>query len=411
MAAWWERLRDVLRRWADGFRGPVPVAPWITGADLGWSTSTTAATAATYGKIYRSQPAIRTVVEFLALNVAQVGLHLYQRISDTDRVRLRHHPAARILAQPNPYTTTFRLMRDTVTDLGVYGNAYWLKLRDQGSYELLRLPPEEVTPRGRLIPLAYEWQWPEGGHRVLLPPSEVIHFRHYAGMSPIEALRPVMAEAIAATEYRAAFWKNAARLSGWIQRPKDAPRWTAEQAQTFKQDIARYRPGNDLAGGTPVLEDGMEFVQNTATARDSQYMEMRKASREEAAALYHMPPAMVGLLDAQGYGSVREQHKALYQDALGPWFAMIEQELALQFLTDFADSEDLYWEYNISEKLQGSFEEQTDALYRSVGSAWMTRNEARARQNLPKIDDPDFDVPVTRLDVAEGQAAKPPEAT
>jgi hypothetical protein len=75
---------------------------------------------------------------------------------------------------------------------------------------------------------------------------------------------------------------------------------------------------------------------------------------------------------------------------------------------DFGDSANVYLEFQIAAKLQGAFEEQAAAFSTAVGSPWMTRNEARARQNLPRIDDPDFDIPITRLDVAEGQAAARP---
>ena len=39
----------------------------------------------------------------------------------------------------------------------------------------------------------------------------------------------------------------------------------------------------------------------------------------------------------------------------------------------------------------------------------MARNEARARLNLPRVNDAAYDKPVTRLDLAEGQAAKTPQ--
>jgi HK97 family phage portal protein len=150
----------------------------------------------------------------------------------------------------------------------------------------------------------------------------------------------------------------------------------------------------------------MEFNPVTATARDSQLIESRKLTREEVAAVYHVPPAMIGITEAQGYGSIREQHKVLYQDVLSPWLEMITTELELQLVPDFGDSADLYLEFNINAKLQGSFEEQATALNTAVGAPWMSRNEARTRQHLPRIDDPAFDQPVTRLDLAEGQQAK-----
>ena len=115
---------------------------------------------------------------------------------------------------------------------------------------------------------------------------------------------------------------------------------------------------------------------------------------------------MLGIMEAQGYGSIREQHKALYQDTLGPVVALIEGEIERQLLVEFSDSEDIYVQANINEKLQGSFEEEQQALVAATGSPYMARNEARARLNLPRINSAAFDVPVTRLDIAEGQQAK-----
>jgi HK97 family phage portal protein len=217
----------------------------------------------------------------------------------------------------------------------------------------------------------------------------------------------VLAEEQAATAYREWFWANAARLGGTIQRPKDAPRWSLEQREAFRDQWRSYQ-GPENAGKTVVLEDGMVFEANTATARDSQLIEARKLTREEVAAAYHVPPAMIGITEAQGYGSIREQHKVLYTEVLGPWLEMLTTDLELQLVPDFGDSANVYLEFQIAAKLQGAFEEQAAAFSTAVGSPWMTRNEARARQNLPRIDDPDFDIPITRLDVAEGQAAARP---
>jgi hypothetical protein len=214
----------------------------------------------------------------------------------------------------------------------------------------------------------------------------------------------MLAEESAAKDYRAWFWGNGARLGGWIGRPKDAPRWTPQQREEFREDWGQF-VGPRNAGKTAVLEDGMEFNPITATARDSELVAARKLTREEVAAVYHVPPAMVGITEAQGYGSLREQHKALYQDTLGPLVAMLEGEIERQILPEFADTEDIYVEINIKEKLQGSFEEESSALITAVGSPYMSRNEARSRLNLPRINDADFDQPVTRLDLAEGQNA------
>jgi HK97 family phage portal protein len=404
MLGWWAALLEWLRPAQAAEAGPPP--PWF------WALAgTTPYSATTYARLYRTQPHVRTVVDFLASQLGQLGIHVYRRISDTDRVRVHGHPLAELLRAPNMSTSRYRWISELVMDYGIFGNGYAVKVRRPGRLELYRVPATQMAPQGDLVPRLYTWTLPSGQPLPLLP-SEVFHLRQYdpedpiVGLSPLETLCKLLLEEQAATEYRSFFWRNAARMSGIIQRPKDAPRWTDQQRDTFRKDWRRFYQGPRNAGKTVVLEDGMEFNAITSSARDSQLIETRKLTREEVAAAYHVPPAMIGIVESQGYGSLREQHRALYQDTLGPYVALLEGELQLQLMPEFSDTEDIYVQFNINEKLQGSFDEEAQALQSSVGSPYMSRNEARARLNLPKIADPAFDVPVTRLDVAEGQAAK-----
>jgi hypothetical protein len=114
---------------------------------------------------------------------------------------------------------------------------------------------------------------------------------------------------------------------------------------------------------------------------------------------------MVGILDNATFSNIVEQHKNLYQDSLGPWLAMIEQDLMLQLMPDFGDTKGMYLEFNIEEKLQGSFEQQVISLQSAVGRPWMTANEARARMNLSSL--PEGDNLVTPLNVLTGGQASP----
>ena len=141
-----------------------------------------------------------------------------------------------------------------------------------------------------------------------------------------------------------------------------------------------------------VLEDGMTFKPISQSFRDSEYINARKLSRTECAAAYHIPPPFVGDLEHATFSNIKEQHKQLYADTLGPWFTMIELALELWLLPEIKDSTDVYCEFNIAEKLKGQFEEQTASLAVAVRRAFMTPNEARARLNLPSIkDDPTAD--------------------
>jgi HK97 family phage portal protein len=367
-----------------------------------------------YAKLWKAQPNVRTCVDFLSRNVAQLGLHVYRRVSDTDRERVRDHPLAEVLGQPLPAefkVTGYRLIEALMGDLGVYYNAYWLKVRRGDGFPmgLLRIPPQFVKVEGGLMPTNYKIEL--SGWERDIDPGDIVHFRGYnaesaiVGMSPLETLRRILAEEHAAGDYREHFWQNAARMNGIIERPSDAPGWTRPARERFKAEFEILYSGGENSGKTAILEEGMTWKPVQFSSAESEYLAGRKLTREECARAYHIPLPMVGILDHATFSNIKEQHKNLYQDSLGPWLKMIEAEIQLQLLPEFDDVDGLYVEFNIQEKLAGSFEEQVAALSSSVGAPWMTRNEARARQNLPSIEH--GDEVITPLNVMTGGLASP----
>jgi HK97 family phage portal protein len=366
-----------------------------------------------YGHLYRQQPQIRTVVSFLARNIAQLGLHAYRRVSDTDRERLTDHPLPRILAAPGARLTRYRLIERLVSDIGIYDKAFWVKVRME-SGELLGVIP---VPPSRMEIKGDNWLEPEvfavhGAKGTLtLSPDQVVYFHGYdpddlrEGSSPIEALRSMLQEEFEATRSREQMWRNGGRLSGVLKRPADAPKWEPTARARFGESWKAYTAGGGSAGGTPILEDGMDYVQLALDPQKAQYIEARKLTREEVAAAYHIPLPMVGILDNATFSNIKEQHQHLYQDTLGPWLQMIQEEIGLQLIPDLPDSEGVYVEFNLQEKLRGSFEEQAAQLQTAVGAPWLLRNEARARMNLPAIEGGD-DM-ITPMNVLVGGMASP----
>src|SRR5688500_9686703 len=325
--------------------------------------------------MWKSQPQIRTVVSFLARNAAQLGLHVFRRGSDLDRERVTDHPLSLLLGRPNPWTTPYRFIDTIVSDIGVYDNSIWLKAKlPNQPMSLARLDPALTTPVGT-NPF-----YPEGYKigKTVLKPEQIVHFHGYSpldarwGVSPMETLRQLLSEEHQATLYREQLWRNGARASGYLQRPADAPEWSSAGKERFRsQWQAQYSGDGSRAGGTPILEDGMTYVSASTSPRDAQYIESRKLTREEVTAACHVPLPLVGILDHATYSNIREQHKMLYQDTLGPLLTSIQQELELQLLPEFGDTENLYVEFNIAEKLRGSFEEQAAQLQTATGRPWM----------------------------------------
>lgn len=351
-----------------------------------------------YAELYATQPNVRTCVDFLARNTAQLGLHAFRRVSDTDRERLADHQLIGWIAHPTPTSTGYDLVEALMGDLGIYFNAYLLKVRytdaaDRPQIGLVRLPADEMCVVGGLLPT--EFVWTVQGKRRTFPLTEIVHIKGYnplnplMGLSPLETLRRILAEEAAAGESRELFWRNHSRKDGVLEQTKDGPKYTDTQLQAFREQWQQYALGGNRAGMTAILPKGFSYKDTAFSARESEYLPSRKLTREECAAAYHIPLPMVGILEHATFSNIKEQHKHLYQDSLGPWLERLQQAFEVQLLPECDDTRAVYLEFNIADKLKGSFEEQAVALQSAVGRPIMTANEGRARINLPAIkDDP-----------------------
>lgn len=360
----------------------------------------------TYGAMYRRQPAVRATVDFLARNVAQLNAKVFERVSDTDRLEVDDHPLASLLRNPNPVTTRYRHMYATVADLAIYDRAYWRKIRAGRSFAVARVSPARLQVETDQRTLQRTYRTSDG---VEIPRSQLVIFNGYSpdtddeGVSALETLRRTLLDEQAVQQYRENMWRNAALQSGWVERPLEAPEWSDTGRERFRADIEGTMGGLSNAGRIGVLEEGMTWNDSRFRLPDNEYVSARRLTYEEVAIVYGIDPSIIGMGN-ETKANAEQYHQQVYQDVLGPWLRMLQDELVLQLLPEFepVPSPDTYVEFNIADKLKGSFEEQAKVITTSVGVPVVAPNEGRARLNLPRIDDDRFDLPVMPLNVMYG---------
>lgn len=368
-------------------------------------------------ELYRTQPHLRIVLSFVARNIAHLGLHVFERKADGDRQRLRDDPLALLLKYPNPNLTQFELLETLASDVGLYDVAYWWVHEDAdrpSGWSIQPIPPAWVVEQrggNAFAPAEYVVQSPSG-ERTPIPAADMLVFhgwnpgRPKHGTSPVETLKQVLAEQVQAWSYREQVWQRGGRVGAYITRPKDAT-WSDAARERFAKDWKERWTGADgkKAGGTPILEDGMTLNRIGFSAREDEWVEVSKIALGTVAAVYHVNPVMVGVLDNANFSNTKEFRKMLYSETLGPTLARFEDRINAFLVPRIAPGRDVYAEFNIEEKLQGDFEEQAAILSTSTGAPWMTRNEARALRNLPAVDG--GDQLVIPLNVLVGGQASP----
>lgn len=366
--------------------------------------------------LYRHQPAVRICVDYLAQNMAQLNLKSYKRVDEDQRESAADSRLAKSIQRPNPRETRFEMLYALVADWALYANAFWLK---QPGDRLYRIPPQYVTIRGGNLLTGPGWfEVNTNGTPVRFEPEEIVHFCGYTpedtryGQSRLHALRQILREEAEASRFRAIFWRKGARMDMVLLRPKEAGNWKQPAFDRFMEGWRKFSRGGALEGETAILEDGMTPKEISFSPKEAEFVKGREWALDIVATAYGIPLAMLSRTNTATYASMREFHKVLYQDVLGPICAMIESTINTQLAPDYGD--DLYVEFNIAEKLQGDFEQSADAFRSHVQVPDLSVNESRKRQNLPPIGDPDdpenpFNIPAQPTNYAYGPAPAAPE--
>jgi HK97 family phage portal protein len=352
----------------------------------------------TPAEMYRTQPALRSVVEFIAKNVAAVPLKCYERRGENDRPRDTTSAIATLLESPGGGVTTFELIRDTTSDVLLYGWALWYVALDadtESGWSITRVPPEWVqqtytddgwSPSRYVVAVPYDGRAP-----ISVTSDETIRFALYAGddpvntASPVEALKQVLSEQVSAWDYRNKVWRNGGWISRWISRDKDAP-WTPDARDRFARSWkARFsgKDGTDT-GGTPLLEDGMQLHDTTMNAREAQFSEATTLSREDVAAVYGINPSLIWHTDTQTYASAKDNARALYSETLAPTFDLICERIN-KVLIPRMGLEGRYVEFDTLSKLNSNPADMLATLVSATGRPVMLADEARKMLNLPAI--------------------------
>lgn len=368
-------------------------------------------------QLYATQSNLHTVVSFLAASVAQLPLKVYIRDDENARKRDRTSVAARLLWKPNPDQTCYEFIEGMLIEYLLMGSVFVWMLPDadaESGYQMRIVPREwivDTVSHTNYAPDVIRIS-SKTGQIVEVPREMFVQFRMYnpgnpgGYQSPISALKQTLTEQVNADRFRTDIWRSSGRFNAYLTRPANVQPWDENQRKAF---LTAFREGwgkdGENRGKMPLLEDGMEIKTYQFNAKEAQYAETKQLSREDVAAAYHVNPSLIWHTTTQTYASAKDNARALYADCLGPTLQMLQQRINSFLLPMIGADPRTYVEFDMTEKLKGSFEERASILQSAVGGPWMTRNEARADSNLPPVEG--GDELIVPLNVVEGGQASP----
>lgn len=374
-----------------------------TGTPTTWGTWPTALQIgnrwASYSALYRAQHWVRTCVDKRAALLARLPLKVYEH-DDLNRPEVAQSAYAQLLAKPNGRQSHFAFWRAMLSTFDIYGEAFALKLRDNGGrpIELAPLHPTAMRPHEKAGRIMWDFE-NERVHIADIPDEDLFHLYTYnpdsshRGLSKLESLRATLENEDAALRSQSSFWRRGARPGVALTHPGKLSPAAADKLKMRWEQVAA---GADNTGSTVVLEEGMKPELMQISAVEAQYIEARKLNREEVVAGFDMPPPAVHILDHATYSNITEQMRSVYRDTMAPITEFIESELEAQLrgatyrgrsTPDFDDA--VYAEFLLDGVLRGDFEQRADAYQKAINSGWTTPAEVRKLENLPFIEGSD----------------------
>lgn len=338
--------------------------------------------ALTYAAIWRG-------VSLIAATVAKVPLVVYRRADREGRERATDHPAYSLLrSRPNPEMTAFAFRELLTTQAVLQGNgyAYIYRARNGKPLELIPLDPQNTYP----VRVAGEKRYVTkvGTETRSLDPSDVLHIHGFSwdgmmGLSLVAFGAESIGLGIAQQRYARLYYRHNARPSLAIEHPTVMP---PEQRRQLALAWDQMHAGLENSHRPVVLDRGAKVNPMSINAHDSQLIESRQFEIREIANWLGLPPHKLGDTTRTAFASLEQENQSLIDDGYDPWFVRWETECAAKLLSPSEQSSDTYFVETLRVALNRTDATARNALYNgAIQNGWMSRNEVRARENLPPI--------------------------
>lgn len=328
--------------------------------------------------------AVCACVSAISETIASLPLHLYKRTDNDGRDTAKDHPLYRVLHdQPNEVQTALEFREQMTAAMLLRGNAYARIIRgsDGQVRQLIPLAPDRVNvlylDNGRI---GYEIT-DRAGKVERLVQDDVFHLRHrtddgIVGVSPIARCKQVLELAIAERDHGVDTFRNGAKLLGILKAPG---RLNTEQRRAIAESWKQYK-----AGGTPVLDEGMDYSTVSMTLEDAEWIASRQFSTEEVCRIFRVPPTVAGDLRHGNYSNSVEMARQFVTLTLKRHLVAWEQAISKQLLTE-AGRRTYFAEHSVEGLLRGDSTTRAAFYHSAIDDGWMTVDEVRQLENLPKL--------------------------
>lgn len=288
---------------------------------------------------------------------------------------------------PNKRQTSMEFWLQMLLNLVLRGNAYAQIIRDNKG-EVIALWPlaaDQVTvvllENGDL---AYVYRF--GQKDLVFLEIDILHIRSMGngvvGMAPLEYMRSSVGLAISAQNHTTKTFRKDARRPGVLMTQKLL---TPDQRDSVKEQLGGLvsGSGNELY----TLEADFKFEPLGMSPADIQLLESRQFAVQDLARWFGVPSVLIndtGETTALG-SSVQQIVDGFFRLKLRPMLTLIEQAIVKRVFTPRQRAMNIKVDFDKEELLRMNPKERMEINAQAVQNGLRTRNEGRAKDNLPAL--------------------------
>lgn len=312
----------------------------------------------------------------LADSIASLPLQTLRKGSDGINTQIK---GAAITLKPTQFGTTYDWIHRLVTSLVVRGNAYGLVVaRDRLGYptQIEWLHPDQVGLQDNRTIKAPVWYY----YGRVVEPRDMVHIPWFTipglilGQSPISYYRTTLETGLQAQLYGRDWFANGSIPSGVLETDQPV---TKDQSDVIKNRFKKAADGRDLV----VLGNGAHFKPITVMPEEAQFLGTLKATANQIAAIYGIPPEMIGgeVGHPMTYHNAEQVSINFVTFTLRPYLMKIEAALS-----DLLPGGQCV-KFDIDELLRADTLTRYQAHHIALSDGWKNKDEVRGSEDLSPI--------------------------
>lgn len=333
-------------------------------------------------------PAFYRAVQILGGVIASLPFEIVELLPTGGvKIAKEHQNFNVINKNPCDYYTSHTFYKTMVLHYLAHGVFYAEIFKDNNSQKIKRIHiinPNDMecyyTTRGDMM-----WKNKKTGAKIR--DENMIHIPNitYDGVKAFvqtELQRDNFGLAIANRNYGANFYRNGAHLNGVLKHPG---KLTNEAYTRLKTSFNRAFGGSQNAGGTAILEEGMDFQKIGLNPTDAAFNETKKGTVADIARITGVPGVLLEDMDKATFSNMEQLSQMFVNYTIMPLCETIEAEFNRKIFFEI-EKDRFRTRFNLEGLLRGDVAARS-AYYTTMRNVLaMSPNEIRIKENMNPYD-------------------------